>query len=149
MASFHMHKSISTVSVNHQCWNQDVYYLLSTLCHACQGLSFLHSEGSLHTPCHPCIVKCASCTRLEFIPQCASAESYSVTDRVVEAAIEAVETKRSQNGTTLTLKRLAKFLSNENEAICNSEFELMHFGWPLPANMLKGNPKRKRTNLDD
>jgi len=32
--------------------------------------------------------------------------------------------------------------------ICNSEFELMHFGWPLPANMLKGNPKRKRTNLD-
>ncbi len=83
------------------------------------------------------------------ISQCASAGSYPVTDPVVVAAIEVVETKRSQNGTTLTLKKLAKFLSNEKEAICNSEFELMHFGWPLPANMLKGNPKRKRTNLDD
>ncbi len=80
------------------------------------------------------------------ISQCASAGSYPVTDPVVEAAIQVVEPKRSQNGTTLTLK---KFLSNEKEAICNSEFELMHFGWPLPANMLKGNPKRKRTNLDD
>ncbi|KAL0043210.1 hypothetical protein WJX82_001976 [Trebouxia sp. C0006] len=64
-------------------------------------------------------------------------------------AQKVVEAKRSQSGTTLTLKKLAKFLSNEQEAICNSEFELMHFGWPLPANMLKGNPKRKRTNLDD
>jgi len=71
-----------------------------------------------------------------------------VTDPVVVAAIQKVETKRSQNGTTLTLKKLAKFLSDEKGGICNSEFELMHFGWPLPANMLKGNPKRKRTNLD-
>jgi len=81
--------------------------------------------------------------------QCASAGSYPVTDPIVEAAIEVVETKRSQNGTTLTLKKLAKFLSDEKGGICNSEFELMHFGWPLPANMLKGNPKRKRTDLDD
>ena len=94
------------------------------------------------------VVRCASCRRSE-ISQCASAGSYPVADPVVEAAIKVVETKRSQNGTTLTLKKLAKFLSNEKEAICNSEFELMHFGWPLPANMLKGNPKRKRTNLDD
>jgi fructose-bisphosphate aldolase class 1 len=52
--------------------------------------------------------------------QCASAGIYPVIDPVVEAAIEVVETKRSQNGTTLTLKKLAKFLSNEKEAICNS-----------------------------
>ena len=71
-----------------------------------------------------------------------------MTDLVVEEAINVVERKRRQNGTTLTLKKLAKFLSNEQEAICNSEFELMHFGWPLPANMLKGNPKRKRIDLD-
>ncbi|DBB00731.1 TPA: hypothetical protein ACH3X1_000666 [Trebouxia sp. C0004] len=45
-------------------------------------------------------------------------------DPVVAVAIEVVHTKRSQNGTTLTLKKLAKFLSNEREAICNSQFEL-------------------------
>jgi hypothetical protein len=81
--------------------------------------------------------------------QCASAGSYPVTDPVVEAAIEMVESKRSQNGTTLTLKKLAKFLTHEKGAICNSDFELMHFGWPLPTNMLKGNPKRKHTDLND
>ncbi|DBB00197.1 TPA: hypothetical protein ACH3X1_014028 [Trebouxia sp. C0004] len=78
--------------------------------------------------------------------RCASVGSYPA---VVAAAIEVVETKRSQHGTTLTLKKLAKFLSNGKGAICHSEFELIHFGWPLPANMLKGNPKRKRTDLDD
>ncbi len=81
--------------------------------------------------------------------QCASAGSYPVTDPVVEAAIEMVESKRSQNGTTLTLKKLAKFLTHEKGAICNSDFEFMHFGWPLPTNMLNGNPKRKHTDLND
>ena len=109
-------------------------------------LPYLLSEGSLCT-CHTLSsVHLADGWR---ISQCASAGSYPVTDPVVKAAIEVVEAKRKQNGTTLTLKKLARFLSDEQDAICNSEFELMHFGWPLPANMLKGNPKRKRTNLDD
>ena len=100
-----------------------------------------------HVKCVLSIVHLA-CGR-SCMSQCASAGSYPVTDPVVEAAIKVVESKRTQIGTTMTLKKLAKFLTHEKGAICNSDFELMHSGWPLPTNMLKGDPKHKRTDLDN